>query len=77
MCVIHGHVCGHHCAVCLSNEVFGCGNQGSVNDQEFMEKTLKEHEIDIVISAVGGGNLLEQVILIRAMKAVGTIKVRK
>ncbi|XP_071927880.1 leucoanthocyanidin reductase-like [Coffea arabica] len=47
---------------------------GSVNDQEFMEKTLKEHEIDIVISAVGGGNLLEQVILIRAMKAVGTIK---
>lgn len=42
-----------------------------------MENALKEHEIDIIISAVGGGNLLDQLTLIRAIKAVGTIKVRE
>jgi hypothetical protein len=40
-----------------------------------MEKILKEHEIDIVISAVGGGNILDQLTLIEAIKSVGTIKV--
>ncbi|KAL3510861.1 hypothetical protein ACH5RR_030262 [Cinchona calisaya] len=47
---------------------------GSIDDQEFMEKTLKEHKIDTVISAVGGGNLIDQLILIRAIKAVGNVK---
>lgn len=56
--------------------LFWLRDQGSINDQEYMEKILKEHEIDIVISAVGGGNLLDQLPLIRAIKAVGTIKVR-
>lgn len=40
-----------------------------------MEKILKEHEIDIVISAVGGVNILDQLALIEAIKTVGTIKV--
>lgn len=40
-----------------------------------MEKILKEHEIDIVISAVGGANILDQLTLIEAIKTVGTIKV--
>uniref|UniRef100_A0A5B7CAC3 Putative leucoanthocyanidin reductase n=1 Tax=Davidia involucrata TaxID=16924 RepID=A0A5B7CAC3_DAVIN len=47
---------------------------GVIKDQEFMEKVLKEHEIDIVISAVGGGNILDQLNLVHAIKAVGTIK---
>ncbi|KAE8100771.1 hypothetical protein FH972_018631 [Carpinus fangiana] len=47
---------------------------GLINDKEFMEKILKEHEIDIVISAVGGGNILDQLTLIEAIKTVGTIK---
>ncbi|CAA3015742.1 Hypothetical predicted protein [Olea europaea subsp. europaea] len=47
---------------------------GAINDLEFMEKILKEHEIDIVISAVGGANIMHQSILIHALKAVGTIK---
>lgn len=40
-----------------------------------MEKILKEHEIDIVISALGGGNVLDQLALVEAIRAVGTIKV--
>jgi leucoanthocyanidin reductase len=40
-----------------------------------MEKILKVHEIDVVISAVGGGNVLDQLALVEAIKAVGTIKV--
>ncbi|XP_073316316.1 leucoanthocyanidin reductase-like [Primulina huaijiensis] len=47
---------------------------GAINNQELMEKILKEHKIDIVISAVGGANILDQLILIRAIQAVGTIK---
>ncbi|KAK6931452.1 NmrA-like domain [Dillenia turbinata] len=47
---------------------------GVINDQSLMEKLLKEHEIEIVISAVGGANILDQLTLIHAMKAVGTIK---
>ncbi|XP_057486469.1 leucoanthocyanidin reductase-like isoform X1 [Actinidia eriantha] len=49
-------------------------HQGVIDDQEFMEKTLKENEIDVVISAVGGGNILDQLTLVRAIKAVGTVK---
>ncbi|KAL2484762.1 NAD(P)-binding Rossmann-fold superfamily protein [Abeliophyllum distichum] len=47
---------------------------GAIKDQELMEKILKEHEIDIVISAVGGANIMDQLALIQALKAVGTIK---
>ncbi|KAK3010979.1 hypothetical protein RJ639_011169 [Escallonia herrerae] len=47
---------------------------GVISDQELMEKILKEHEIDIVISAVGGATILDQLTLVHAMKAVGTIK---
>lgn len=49
--------------------------QGLINDKELMEKILKEHQIDVVISAVGGGNILDQLTLIEAIKTVGTIKV--
>lgn len=41
-----------------------------------MEKILKEYEIDIVVSLVGGENLLDQLTLVEAMKAVKTIKVK-
>lgn len=47
---------------------------GGMKDQESMEKILKENEIDVVISAVGGANILDQLTLVRAMKTVGTIK---
>ncbi|KAJ4973212.1 hypothetical protein NE237_006386 [Protea cynaroides] len=47
---------------------------GSINDGEFMEKLLKEKKIDVVISAVGGNGILDQVSLINAIKAVGTVK---
>ena len=40
-----------------------------------MEKILKENEIETVISTVGGANILDQITLVKAMKAVGTIKV--
>ena len=46
-----------------------------ISDKEAMEKILKEHEIDVVISAVGGANILDQLILLEAMKNVGTVKV--
>lgn len=49
--------------------------QGTVSDRELMEKILKEHEIEIVISAVGGEQVKDQLPLIDAIKAVGTIKV--
>ncbi|XP_057961700.1 leucoanthocyanidin reductase-like [Malania oleifera] len=47
---------------------------GSIKDQEFMEKVLKENEIDTVIAAVGGENILDQLPLVHAIRAVGTIK---
>ncbi|KAI4373303.1 hypothetical protein MLD38_011439 [Melastoma candidum] len=47
---------------------------GLVNDKEFMEKLLRDYEIEIVISAVGGENVLDQMNLVEAIKAVGTIK---
>lgn len=46
-----------------------------ITDRENTEKILKDHEIDIVISAVGGANVLDQVALVEAIKAVGTVKV--
>jgi len=46
-----------------------------INDREIMEKIIKENEIDIVISVVGGANILDQIPLVEAIKSVGTIKV--
>lgn len=40
-----------------------------------MEEILKEYKIDIVISAVGGESILDQLPLVEAIKAVGTVKV--
>lgn len=36
---------------------------------------LRKYEIDIIISAVGGDSILDQLSLVQAMKSVGTIKV--
>lgn len=49
--------------------------QGAINEKEVMEKILKENEIEIVISAVGGKGVLDQLTLVDAMKSVKTIKV--
>ncbi|GKU90393.1 hypothetical protein SLEP1_g4393 [Rubroshorea leprosula] len=49
---------------------------GVINENELMEKLLKEHEIETVISAVGGEKILDQLSLIHAINAVGTIKVK-
>lgn len=46
-----------------------------INEKEAMEKMLRENEIEVVISAVGGRDLKDQVGLVQAIKAVGTIKV--
>lgn len=46
-----------------------------INDKDFVEKILKEYEIDIVISAIGAKSLLDQLVLVEAMKSVKTIKV--
>lgn len=40
-----------------------------------MEDMLRKYEIDIIISAVGGDSILDQLALVQAMKSVGTIKV--
>ncbi|KAI4313973.1 hypothetical protein L6164_026916 [Bauhinia variegata] len=47
---------------------------GVINDKPLMEKILREHEIDIVISAVGGSSILDQLVLVEAMKSVKTVK---
>nr|CAI56322.1 TPA: leucoanthocyanidin reductase [Phaseolus coccineus] len=47
---------------------------GVINNKDFVEKILKEHEIDIVISAIGAKSLLDQLILVEAMKSLKTIK---
>ena len=40
-----------------------------------MIEILKRHEIEVVISAVGGDTILEQLTLAEAIKEVGTVKV--
>ncbi|KAI4357866.1 hypothetical protein L6164_001788 [Bauhinia variegata] len=47
---------------------------GEINDKQLMEKKLKEHEIEIVISAVGGATILDQLVLVEALKSVKTVK---
>lgn len=61
--------------MCVIIRVVRCDFQGLINEQEAMEKILKEHEIDIVVSTVGGESIMDQIALVKAMKAVGTIKV--
>ncbi|XP_078159157.1 leucoanthocyanidin reductase-like [Carex rostrata] len=48
--------------------------EGRINEKEFIEQKLKEYRIEVVISSVGGTNILDQLTLIEAMKAVGTVK---
>ncbi|KAK9684399.1 hypothetical protein RND81_10G207400 [Saponaria officinalis] len=47
---------------------------GTITDQRLMEKILEENKIEVVISAVGGESILDQLTLINAIKAVGTVK---
>ncbi|GMY15375.1 leucoanthocyanidin reductase-like [Fagus crenata] len=47
---------------------------GSIEDRDSMEKVLKEHKIEVVISVVGGAHISAQLSLIEAIKAVGTVK---
>ncbi|KAK9278111.1 hypothetical protein L1049_027669 [Liquidambar formosana] len=47
---------------------------GMIKEQDFMENVLKEHKIDVVISAIGGESILDQLFLVAAIKAVGTVK---
>ncbi|KAG9458244.1 hypothetical protein H6P81_002752 [Aristolochia fimbriata] len=47
---------------------------GSINDGEFLVKTLRELKIDTVVSAVGGGGILDQLVLVDSMKILGTVK---
>ncbi|XP_058193756.1 leucoanthocyanidin reductase-like isoform X2 [Rhododendron vialii] len=44
------------------------------SDRDSLEKVLKEYEIEVVISAVGGGCILDQLILVDAIKGAGTVK---
>ncbi|CAN0870477.1 Leucoanthocyanidin reductase [Linum grandiflorum] len=48
--------------------------QGSISDKESIETILKDNKIEVVISIVGGGNLLHQLTLVDAIKSVGTVK---
>ncbi|KAL2347404.1 hypothetical protein Fmac_001404 [Flemingia macrophylla] len=47
---------------------------GMINDKEFMEKILKEYEIEVVISLVGGEAVLDQISLVEVIKSVNTVK---
>ncbi|XP_062157903.1 leucoanthocyanidin reductase-like [Alnus glutinosa] len=47
---------------------------GSIEDRDLLEKILKEHKIEVVISAIGGDRISDQLILVDAIKAVGTVK---
>ncbi|TKY69407.1 Leucoanthocyanidin reductase [Spatholobus suberectus] len=47
---------------------------GAIRDKELMEKILKECEIDVVISLVGGEQVMDQVMLVEAIKSVKTVK---
>nr|CAI26308.1 putative leucoanthocyanidin reductase 2 [Vitis vinifera] len=47
---------------------------GSIGDKEVMIEILRKYEIEVVISAVGGATILDQLTLAEAIKAVGSIK---
>jgi len=69
VCILH-----YHATLELLN-LFTCTWQGVVNNKEFVEMILKKYEIDIVISAIGAENVLDQLALVEAMKSIKTIKV--
>lgn len=46
-----------------------------MDNKELVEEKLKEHSIEVVISVMGGPNILDQLTLIDAIKSVPTIKV--
>ncbi|KAG1334883.1 leucoanthocyanidin reductase [Cocos nucifera] len=48
--------------------------EGSVSDKELLERKLREEGIEVVISVLGGSQILDQLNLIDSIKAVGTIK---
>ncbi|KAI4319192.1 hypothetical protein MLD38_032822 [Melastoma candidum] len=47
---------------------------GSIDDKESMEKVMRENGIEVVISVVGGECVLDQLVLVEAIKSVGNIK---
>lgn len=49
--------------------------QGSVNDDDLVERKLREEAIEVVISVMGGAQILDQLNLLKSIKAVGSIKV--
>nr|BAV56577.1 putative leucoanthocyanidin reductase [Fagopyrum esculentum] len=48
--------------------------QGVLKEKECMAKILREKEIEVVISVVGGATILDQIPLVHAIKAVPTVK---
>ncbi|XP_078165148.1 leucoanthocyanidin reductase-like [Carex rostrata] len=48
--------------------------EGRANGKEFIEHKLQEYGIEVVISVIGGPNILDQLALIEAVKSVGTVK---
>ncbi|XVF53951.1 hypothetical protein PTKIN_Ptkin05aG0141700 [Pterospermum kingtungense] len=47
---------------------------GSITDKELMEKVLREYKIEVVISAVGGESISDQITLIETIQNVDTVK---
>ncbi|KAJ6847136.1 putative leucoanthocyanidin reductase [Iris pallida] len=48
--------------------------EGCVEDSELIEKKLREHKIEVVISVTGGDNVLDQLCLVKAIRSAGTVK---
>ncbi|CAN6478544.1 unnamed protein product [Victoria cruziana] len=47
---------------------------GSMKDRDYMTKILKDLKIEVVISAVGGESILDQIELVNILKAVPSVK---
>ncbi|XP_057952521.1 leucoanthocyanidin reductase-like [Malania oleifera] len=47
---------------------------GSIKDREFVEKLIREQEIEVVISAVGGDSISDQLTLVQAIQACPTVQ---
>ncbi|XP_058078610.1 leucoanthocyanidin reductase-like [Magnolia sinica] len=59
----------------MNGDAFVSGLVGwGINDRDFMEKTLKDLKIDVVISAVGEASILDQLTLVDAIQTLGTVK---
>nr|AIU39029.1 leucoanthocyanidin reductase [Narcissus tazetta subsp. chinensis] len=48
--------------------------EGEATDKDLVEKKIREYQIDVVISAIAGHALLEQLSLVEAIKAAGNVK---